>query len=109
MIQVLTHCINTCAVAGGMRGWLGGGPHTSSRCPRALTMLVPWRVARSQNVQTFARRLDLPPRESSAPFGPCLPVAQLVGLLVSCWDLCDPFPFVCFSFFILNETSQTCS
>ena len=27
MIQVLTHCINTCAVAGGMRGWLGGGSH----------------------------------------------------------------------------------
>ena len=39
-------------------GW--EGVHTSTRCSLALTMLVPRRVARSRDVQAFARRPDLP-------------------------------------------------
>jgi hypothetical protein len=94
--------------AGGMRGWLGGGSHklTLLACSHPASRLC---LGGSRALRTSGPSLDAwtSLRELSAPFGPCLPLAQLVGLLVSCWGPCDPFPFFCFSFFILKQIART--
>ena len=47
------------SLSGGHARVVGEGVHTSARCPCALTMLVPWRVARSRDVhEAAARRPD---------------------------------------------------
>ena len=51
--------------AKGMRGWLGGGSHKQAHTARLYSpytqlVLVPQRVARSQDVRTSVKRLNLP-------------------------------------------------